>query len=326
MKDLLRVELTRLRWRRAVVVLLAACLLVPAAIWVGTAWATRPFSDEDVAAAERMAARDADQPWVRRDIRACEKSPERYMPPGDDADCAEVLTPKAENYLYRQTLDVPTVLRDQGVAVVAILSVLVLILGTTFVGHDWNTGSISNQLLFEPRRRRVWLSKALAVTVTGLVVGAVALLAFWGATAALAAQRDIAVTAAQWADVRATTARGIVLVGLAAVLGYALTMLFRSTVATLGVGLAVAAGGSLGVLALVGEGGIRWLLPTNALAVLVDGYDYYVWNPTCDSGHEAGAASCMQTVTLVDGSLYLGVVLAVVVAASLWSFQRRDLP
>ena len=34
----------------------------------------------------------------------------------------------------------------------------------------------------------------------------------------------------------------------------------------------------------------------------------------------------MRTITLADGSLYLGVVLALVVAASLWSFQRRDLP
>ncbi|KRE96243.1 hypothetical protein ASG76_04200 [Nocardioides sp. Soil774] len=326
MKDLLRVELTRLRWRRAVVVLVAACLLVPAAIWVGTAWSTRPFSDDDVAAAEQQAARDADQPWVRREIRKCEKSPENYAPPSEDVDCTELLTPTVANYLYRPTLDVSSVLRDQGVAVVTILAVLVLILGTTFVGHDWNTGSISNQLLFEPRRRRVWLSKALAVVLTGLVVGAVALLAFWGATAALAAHRDIAVPAAQWADVRATTARGIVLVALAGLLGYALTMLFRSTVATLGVGLGIAAGGSLGILALVGEGGLRWLLPSNALAVLEDGFDYYVWNPACDSGYQTGAASCMRTITLVDGSLYLGVVLAVVVAASLWSFQRRDLP
>lgn len=37
MRDLLRVELTRLRWRRAVVVLLLGCLLVPVAIWAATA-------------------------------------------------------------------------------------------------------------------------------------------------------------------------------------------------------------------------------------------------------------------------------------------------
>ena len=43
-----------------------------------------------------------------------------------------------------------------------------LLLGTTFAGHDWNTGSMSNQLLFEPRRERVWLAKALAV---GMLTG-----------------------------------------------------------------------------------------------------------------------------------------------------------
>ena len=29
---------------------------------------------------------------------------------------------------------------------------MMLLVGTTFAGHDWNTGSMSNQLLFEPRR------------------------------------------------------------------------------------------------------------------------------------------------------------------------------
>lgn len=325
MKDLLLVELTRLRWRRAVVVLLIACLVVPIAIWVATAWSTRPFSDADIAEAERQVEYETSQGWVKDEIARCEEDPEMYGG-GPDVDCAEMITPRVENYLYRQQLDVGVVLDNQAVAVVALLAILTLVLGTTFVGHDWNTGSISNQLLFEPRRRRVWASKALAVLVTGLVVGGLVLLAFWGATAALAAERDVAVTAAQWADVRATAARGVVLVALAGLLGYALTMLFRSTVATLGVGLGVVAGGSLGILALVGEGGMRWLLPSNALAVLNDGYDFYVWSPACDGGYESGAASCLRTISLADGSLYLGVVLVVVVALSLWTFDSRDLP
>ena len=63
-KNLLLVELTRLRWRRAVVVLLVACLLVPVAIWLGAAWNTRPFSDADVAEAERL----AQKPWLNHRI------------------------------------------------------------------------------------------------------------------------------------------------------------------------------------------------------------------------------------------------------------------
>ena len=46
---LLRVELTRLRWRRAIVVLLVACVAVPLVLLAGYAWDTRPFSDADIA-------------------------------------------------------------------------------------------------------------------------------------------------------------------------------------------------------------------------------------------------------------------------------------
>lgn len=326
MKELLHVELTRLRWRRAVVVLLLACLLVPAAIWLGTAWSTRPISDDDIAQAERLAQLDAQQPWVQQEIEACEQDPGRYSPETELVDCADLIAPRAENYLYRQPLEVSRVLDDQGVAVVALLAVFVLILGTTFVGHDWNTGSLSNQLLFEPRRRRVWVSKALAVLITGLAVGALVLLAYWGATGLLVAQRDITVTPAEWEDVRHTSVRGVLLVGLAGLLGYALTMLFRSTVATLGVGLGVAAGGSLGLLAMLGDGAVRWLLPTNALAVLSDGYEYYVWTPSCDMAMGGGAEPCLERISAGAGAGYLAVVLVVVVVASIWSFQRRDLP
>lgn len=160
---------------------------------------------------------------------------------GSGADCAEMITPRVDNYLYRQTLDVGVVLDNEATAVVSLLAVLLLILGTTFVGHDWNTGSISNQLLFEPRRQRVWAAKGLAISLVGLVAGAVALLVFWSAIGLLVAQRDIAAGAGEWSDVRTTAARGVLLVALAGLLGYALTMLLRSTVATLGICLGLAA-------------------------------------------------------------------------------------
>lgn len=331
MRQLVRVELTRLRWRRSIVVLLVACLLVPAIIFVSHAWSTRPLSAADVAAAERQAEIDASQPYVQEEISACEDDPEMYVgPDGSAADCVEMITPSPENYLWRQQLDVPQTLDDQGVAVVALLAVFMLLVGTTFVGHDWNTGSISNQLLFDPRRLRVWIAKAVAVVVTGAVAGAAVLALYWGAVAVLAAQRDIGVPPGTWADVRDTSLRGIVLVALAGLLGYALTMLFRSTVATLAVGLGIATAGSLGLLAVLGDSAIRWLLPTNALAVLRDGYEYYVWDMTCGTGRDVtgmgGSEPCVQTLGLGAGATYLGVLLVVVVAASVWSFRSRDLP
>ncbi len=326
MRALIGVELTRLRWRRAILVLLVACLLVPVAIWAGAAWSTRPFSDGDIAEAERLAQYEADQPYIQDEIDRCEKSPEDYAPPGTDVDCVEMITPSADNYLYRATLDVSQVLDNEGTAVVTLLAVLMLILGTTFVGHDWNTGSISNQLLFEPRRPRVWVAKSVAVLLVGAVVTALALLLFWVAIAGLVAQRDVPVAPGQWADVRNTSARAVLLVALSGLLGYSLTMLMRSTVATLGVGLGIAAAGSLGLVAVFGEGALRWLLPTNALAVLNNGYDYYTYSPACNVMVEGQVNPCLQTISLGAGSAYIAVVLVLVVAASLASFRSRDLP
>ena len=45
---LFTVELTRLRWRRAVVILLVGCVVIPALLWAGLAWSTRPVSDAEI--------------------------------------------------------------------------------------------------------------------------------------------------------------------------------------------------------------------------------------------------------------------------------------
>jgi ABC-type transport system involved in multi-copper enzyme maturation permease subunit len=332
---LVKVELTRLRWRRAVLLLLLACFVAPLLIWAGTAWETRPLSEADIARAEQQVATDAAHPSVARELKRCERRPERYGGPGTTPDmCEDMLLPSVENYLFRSPLDVSQMPEGQGVAVAVILSALLLLLGTTFAGHDWNTGSMSNQLLFEPRRLRVWLAKAAAVLVTGLVVTTAALLPFWGATALLAVQRGIDVPGATWETVITHSLRAVALAALCGLLGYALTMLFRSTVATLGVGFAAAMGASLLLVGVFGEQAQAWLPSTNYLAVLVDGYEYYVYTPACESqmgGGMPGASGevvdpCMAQVSMGHGVGYLTVLLVLVIALSAVAFRRRDVP
>ena len=336
---LVRVELTRLRWRRAVLLLLLACFVAPLLILGGTAWETRPVSDADRARAEQQAAAEAAQPYIAEEVERCERRPERYGGPDMTADqCDEMIVPQPDQFLYRSQLDLGEMTGGQGVGVVVILSALLLILGTTFAGHDWNTGSMSNQLLFDPRRGRLWLAKAAAVLIAGLLVATAVLLLFWGGAALLAAQRDIDTSARTWELVRSSVLRGIVLVALAGVLGYALTMLFRSTVATLGVGFAAAMGGSLLLVGVFGERAQGWLPTSNYLAVLQDGYRYYVYTPECEAfqmeqmdqgvpmGPEGFVDPCMAEISMSQGVLYWSVLLTVVVALSVLSFRRRDVP
>ena len=151
-------ELTRLRWRRAVLLLLAVCVLVPLVVLGTHAWSTRPVSDADLADAQSQLDRDLQDPGYQRQIERCERNPERYGA-AEATECAEMMGPQLDWYLYRPELDVADTRDQQGLAVFVLVAGLLMLAATTYVGADWNSGSMSNQLLFEPRRTRIWLAK-----------------------------------------------------------------------------------------------------------------------------------------------------------------------
>lgn len=316
----LRVEVTRLRWRRAVLLLLVAAVVLPALLLAGTAWGSRPMSEAEVDAllADRFA---------QREVTRCERQPEAYLEVGAEAEaCRDVV---AGWYGGRQPLSVQNELGDGLLAASTLVLLLLLLAGTTFVGHDWNTGSMSNQLLFEPRRGRVWATKAAALVLVAGLLGTAVLAAYWSGLLGLAASRDLAVPDGIARDGFEQVLRTGALGAAGALGGYALTMLFRSTVATVGVlfGLAVASGAILGI---VGDSSARWTPPLNVLAVVQGEASYYDESsvpPECFTGR-AGGIECdgERTITATDGGLYLGTGLLVVGAASVVSFRRRDVP
>jgi len=335
MTRLLLVELTRLRWRRAVLVLLGVCFVVPALVWGGWMWNTRPVSDADLRQAQAQVDEFRNDPSLQREIDRCVQHPRQYgVPP--DADeatareaCAEMMGPTLEMYLYREQLSVANGRIDTGAGVITILIGLIMLIGTTFVGHDWNSGSMSNQLLFEPRRIRVWGAKALIVFVVGLVTSLLALAGFWAATAAVSAQRDLTVPPGTWGLIRDSVGRGALLAALAGVGAYALTMLFRSTVATLGIMFGVSVGGSILIAVILQEHAERWMLYNNVYAWLFDGFDYYD-ESLCRGGFSGGysgdGSECMAHLSQSAAASYLLVILVVAVVLSLVSFRRRDVP
>ncbi len=109
-----------------------------------------------------------------------------------------------------------------------------VIAGCTFAGADWSSGSMTNQLLFEPRRGRVWLAKARrghARQRAGRPGGD------WPASGSIAGtgRRRLATSPSPRAHVDTDrVARRCVPSALAmgaALGGFALTMVFRHTVA-----------------------------------------------------------------------------------------------
>lgn len=330
MIPLLRVELTRLRWRRAIVALTATAVLIPLVIFVAVSWNTRPVSDAEQERVEQMIADETAQPYVQRELRRCLKEPEQYgVQAGDDVRrlCEDQVLPRAEWYATRAPLDLRLESEEgSGVALIVVLSILMLLVGTTFVGHDWNSGSMSNQLLFEPLRMRVWAAKALVVLAFGLVVTGVVLTAYWTGLYAVSSARDLDLASGEMADIIGQVVRGTLLAAGAGVGGYALTMLLRSTVATLGILFAVSIAAPL-LLSLLAFPGHQRLLPhSNGIALINDGVTITDYDdPECFDGPTEGA-DCVITISRRDGGIFFGALLLAVGAPSLLSFRRRDVP
>ncbi len=331
------VELTRLRWRRAVLVLLAVAVVAPVVIAAVLAWQTRPLTDADLAAAEQRVQAEIDQPYNQRTLERCVQRPERYggggrldtgNPAAVQAFCERSVLPRTEYYLDRQELDLRSVYRDAvGVAVITIVTMLLLLIGVTFAGHDWNTGSMSNQVLFEPRRWRIWLGKALAVMLVGIVTATVVLGLFWGILAVVAATRDLGPAEGVSGLIWAQSWRGVVLAVAAGVGGYAVTMLLRSTVAALGILFAVTVVAPI-LIAISGMPGNERALPqNNALAWLTGEARFQQFDdPACFGDLRTGPRpeDCVLIIDRGDAAWYFGGLLAVACAASVFSFSRRD--
>lgn len=330
---LLRVELSRLRARRAVLLLLAAAIIVPAIIAVSTVWSTRPPSEAEIASVQAQVDAETARLRTQRTLTDCLEKPQRFGIEASSsevqASCEEMVLPQPEWFYYYEVLDLDQERTSgSGTVVVAVLGVLMFLLGATFVGHDWSTGSIGNQLLFQPRRARVWLAKAIAVTLVSLGVAAAVATAYWlGLTLVLhlrdAPPLDGALLAALqqgWRGAGFAAAGGLG--------GYALTMLSRSTVFSLGALVAVSVAGGV-LLGTIGPDDRGTLDPTiNAEAIVTDGTEYYVSVPERCYTQESLGDDCddQGERSLQQGLAYYGVLLGTVGLASIVSFRRRDVP
>jgi hypothetical protein len=244
------------------------------------------------------------------------------MGPGSTGDdCKANLTPRPEWFLNRAPLSLEEQVRDTGKSVLVIVAAISIIVGTTFAGADWSSGSISNQMIFEPRRLRVWFAKGAAVTIGALVASAVILAAYWVALYLVADARGIPTGAAVQEHIRWFAARGVVLASLGALGGYALTMLLRHTVGTLALMFGYVVAGEALVANLPIDHAGRWSVANNVFAWLDNGTQVYDPRMPC-------LQDCNQmfTVTLAQGVEYLGVLLLLVVVLSMVLFRRRDIP
>ncbi len=320
------VELTRLRSRRAIAVLVAGAFVIAAVLLANVLWSNRPVAASELAAAQQQAAQEAERPRVQRDIQRCEQNPQRFFGPGfDAADCATQLTPRADWFLERQQLDPVSIAFDLTLGISLFAGVIAVLIGATMIGAEWSAGSVGTQLLFEPRRSRVWTAKALAIAAATAVMALLLFLLVWtGILLAYQFWNETPLPDGFTRDLAETGLRVVAFTAVAGLAGYAITMATRHTVVILGMMLAYS---------VVGEGLLReffrqiepWLVSNNTFAWIQGRHVIRIYpEGACSSVEECRPTKTV--ISLADAGLYFGVVAGAVLLISLFVFNRRDVP
>jgi hypothetical protein len=115
--------------------------------------------------------------------------------------------------------------------------------GASFVGAEWQKGTMTTALTWEPRRIRLFVAKLLATVVAAIIV-AILLQALLGlALTPVAALRGstAGIDASWFADAAGAVLRGAVVAAVGAAIAFSIAMAGRNTGAALGIGFAYGA-------------------------------------------------------------------------------------
>ncbi len=324
--SLLRAEARRLRSRRLVRVLFVLGLLgLLTVLAVETTQYARPSAAALVDAAQR---RDAAVAEGRESHRLCLADTDKPQGATPDQFCGP--EPTAEQ--YGQVEDFvqhrPFAMAGEGRAGVlgvgGLTAVLAFLLGASSIGAEWSTRSLVALLFWEPRRVKVMVTKVAVAAGAAAVLGLVAEAVWLGGARLLEALRgDPAAVAPPglWGELLGTAGRAVLLVVLAALFGFGVANLLRSTAAALGVGF-VYFSVAENVLRAVRPGWAPWLLTTNAAALLNPGG---VRLPPAPVRGGSSSEPVGRLLTNLHGGLVLGVAAALLVGAGVLLFTRRDL-
>ncbi|MCW2786335.1 MAG: family transporter protein [Marmoricola sp.] len=323
MISLTRVELARYASRRAILLLLALAAVLAAVMAFQSAWDSRPATATEIATAKAHAEVLAGRADVKTDLDRCLADPVSYLGPGATAEeCRAALTAAPTSYLPRDPLNLRSTIKGNGIGLALIVIGLLVIAGSTFAGADWSSGSIRNQVIFEPRRSRLWGAKAIAVTLASGLAALVTIGGFWIAVYCVAVARDIPHDSAVVHAVGWHVLRAVVLAMAAGLGAFALTMVFRHSMATLSVLFAYSIGGEILINLLPLNSTGHWSLGANVFGWLQTKYTFVDPTAACT---KLGDCAGPQHLGHGPAALYLAVALAVVTLASWATFRRRDI-
>ena len=320
--SLLRAEGRRLRSRRLVRLLV---VLGVVAFVVGVGLASTQYARTTPAglaqARQQQEQIIADQERFRQQCLAAQA-------PGDEAACPPSLTLEelgpVEGYLARTPFALDRDGRDGVLLVSVATAALAFLLGATSIGAEWSTRSLVALLFWQPRRLTVMGTKLGVLAAAAALLGVVAEAAWLLAARVLAGTRGTAdVPDGTWSALLGSAGRGVLLVVLVGLLGFAVANLLRNTAAASGVAF---------VYFVLVENLLRGLVPSSRPYLLSESVGALVrpggTRVLVDTGFQDGSfqvAGREVVVSNLQGGLVLAAATAVLVGAGVLLFVRRDL-
>ncbi len=205
------------------------------------------------------------------------------------------------------------------------------LIGASSGGAEWSSRSMTMQLLFEPRRLRLLAVKwvGLVISLGALAAVALVLALSLGAVTASARgtwEREFApvpqLENSFGSELALMCGRALILVVIAATIGYAIAMLVRNTGASLGVAFVYfVVIENVVRFALMRYGTEPFMLSDNAVAYLFPGG---LPVPGKREAGELSFQSAMVQLTNLRSFITLLVYTALLSIPAAWSFTRRD--
>ncbi|MFG3601750.1 ABC transporter permease subunit [Micromonospora chersina] len=334
--NLVRAELERLAARRFVQLMLLL-LVVAFAVTVATtlAGSHRPTPVE-LSRAQAQAADEVRNLELAHDrclrIKAGTLTPDEndYLP----RDCAQIdparmeKLPAASDYLsgvFVFANEAEPLLYF----LIAFLAMFGFLVGASYIGADLNSGGVVNLLLWRPRRIHV-LGAKLGTLLGGLLgLSALASVAYLGVFWLIGEASGLTgrMGGEFWSSLAAVWVRGLVLVLLAAALGFALATLGRHTSAALGTVAAYLVVWELGarlVFQILSVTRPDRFMLSSYLAAWLSGEARFWDNDAC-SGDIAGFCDGYYSLGWAPGLVVLLALTAALVVGAFTAFRRRDL-
>ncbi len=326
---LLRAELTRLTRRQASWWLIIATLALVGIYSYGAFSASSPPTASEQASYDR-AYEAAVNDWSENGdliISNCYQEENQAKARGQkdvDFGCDELGPPQRDEFMWHPPA-LKGLLDRMSRVPTPLFGLIALMLGATFVGAEFTTGSMATWLTFEPRRGRVFASKMAAAGIGGLVVGLVGLgltaLLTWATSAAFGNPTGFG--DGEVVRIIGQLVRAVIVVTMLGLVGAAAAFVVRHSAAVAGLALAYLVGIE-GILIYAISWLPRWTLSVNMYAFIVGRNSYSIREclPAAD-----GAMSCTSRQAWLvwpEATVYLFALLAALIAAGWLVYRRRD--